>query len=41
VAAVKFVEHVRGGVPAWDFSSDVCKHCVHAVPGPATGSIVG
>jgi formate dehydrogenase iron-sulfur subunit len=39
---VKFVEHVRDGVPAWDFSSDVCKHCEHAgcLEACPTGSIV-
>lgn len=39
---VKFVEHVRDGLPAWDFSSDVCKHCEHAgcLEACPTGSIV-
>jgi formate dehydrogenase iron-sulfur subunit len=39
---VKFVERVRGGQPAWDFSSDVCKHCEHAgcLEACPTGSIV-
>jgi formate dehydrogenase iron-sulfur subunit len=39
---VKFVEHIRDGQPAWDFSSDVCKHCEHAACLEAcpTGSIV-
>jgi formate dehydrogenase iron-sulfur subunit len=39
---VKFVEHVRDGTPAWDFSSDVCKHCEHAgcLDACPTGSIV-
>ena len=39
---VKFVEHTRGGGPAWDFSSDVCKHCEHAgcLDACPTGSIV-
>ena len=39
---VKFVERVRDGQPAWDFSSDVCKHCEHAgcLDACPTGSIV-
>jgi formate dehydrogenase iron-sulfur subunit len=39
---VKFVERVRNGLPAWDFSSDVCKHCEHAgcLEACPTGSIV-
>ncbi len=39
---VKFIEHVRDGAPAWDFSSDVCKHCEHAgcLEACPTGSIV-
>ena len=39
---VKFVERVRDGVPAWDFSSDVCKHCEHAgcLEACPTGAIV-
>jgi formate dehydrogenase iron-sulfur subunit len=39
---VTFVEHVRDGSPAWDFSSDVCKHCEHAgcLEACPTGSIV-
>jgi formate dehydrogenase iron-sulfur subunit len=39
---VTFVERDRGGVPAWDFSSDVCKHCEHAgcLEACPTGSIV-
>ena len=39
---VKFVERVRDGLPAWDFSSDVCKHCEHAgcLEACPTGSIV-
>jgi formate dehydrogenase iron-sulfur subunit len=39
---VKFVEHLRDGRPAWDFSSDVCKHCEHAgcLEACPTGSIV-
>ena len=39
---VKFVESVRGGLPAWDFSSDVCKHCERAgcMEACPTGSIV-
>ena len=39
---VKFVERVRDGMPAWDFSSDVCKHCEHAgcLEACPTGSIV-
>ena len=39
---VKFVERLRDGVPAWDFSSDVCKHCEHAgcLEACPTGSIV-
>ena len=39
---VKFVEHVRDGRPAWDFSSDVCKHCENAgcLDACPTGAIV-
>ena len=39
---VKFVERERGGLPAWDFSSDVCKHCEHAgcLEACPTGSIM-
>ncbi len=39
---VKFVERVRDGRPAWDFSSDVCKHCERAgcLDACPTGSIV-
>jgi formate dehydrogenase iron-sulfur subunit len=39
---VTFLEHVRDGGPAWDFSSDVCKHCEHAgcLEACPTGSIV-
>jgi formate dehydrogenase iron-sulfur subunit len=39
---VKFVERERGGVPAWDFSADVCKHCEHAgcLDACPTGAIV-
>jgi formate dehydrogenase iron-sulfur subunit len=39
---VKFVERLRDGLPAWDFSSDVCKHCEHAgcLEACPTGSIV-
>ena len=39
---VKFVERVRDGATAWDFSSDVCKHCEHAgcLEACPTGSIV-
>lgn len=39
---VKFVERERNGGPAWDFSSDVCKHCEHAgcLEACPTGSIV-
>ena len=39
---MKFVERERDGVPAWDFSSDVCKHCEHAgcLEACPTGSIV-
>ena len=39
---VKFVERVRDGSPAWDFVSDVCKHCEHAgcLDACPTGSIV-
>lgn len=39
---VKFVERVRDGAPAWDFVSDVCKHCEQAgcLEACPTGSIV-
>ena len=39
---VKFVDRLRDGAPAWDFSSDVCKHCEHAgcLEACPTGSIV-
>ena len=39
---VKFVERDRDGLPSWDFSSDVCKHCEHAgcLEACPTGSIV-
>jgi formate dehydrogenase iron-sulfur subunit len=39
---VKFVERDRDGLPSWDFSSDVCKHCEHAgcLDACPTGSIV-
>jgi formate dehydrogenase iron-sulfur subunit len=39
---VKFVERLRDNTPAWDFSSDVCKHCEHAgcLEACPTGSIV-
>lgn len=39
---VAFVERERDGQPAWDFSSDVCKHCEHAgcLEACPTGSIV-
>lgn len=39
---VKFVERLRDGAPAWDFSSDVCKHCTRAgcLDACPTGSIV-
>ena len=39
---VKFVERVRDGAPAWDFSSDVCKHCEHSgcLEACPTGAIV-
>ena len=39
---VKFVERVQDGLPVWDFSSDVCKHCEHAgcLEACPTGSIV-
>ena len=39
---VAFVERERDGQPAWDFSSDVCKHCEHAgcLDACPTGSIV-
>lgn len=39
---VKFVERDRAGLPSWDFSSDVCKHCEHAgcLEACPTGSIV-
>lgn len=39
---VKFIEGERDGVPTWDFSSDVCKHCEHAgcLDACPTGSII-
>ncbi|HEY7475896.1 MAG TPA: 4Fe-4S dicluster domain-containing protein [Vicinamibacterales bacterium] len=39
---VKFIERERDGGPAWDFSSDVCKHCEHAgcLEACPTGAIV-
>jgi formate dehydrogenase iron-sulfur subunit len=39
---VKFLERERGGEPAWEFSSDVCKHCEHAgcLEACPTGAIV-
>ena len=39
---VKFIEHVENGLPRWDFSSDVCKHCERAgcLEACPTGSIV-
>jgi formate dehydrogenase iron-sulfur subunit len=39
---VTFVEKVVGGVQAWEFSSDVCKHCEHAgcLEACPTGAIV-
>jgi formate dehydrogenase iron-sulfur subunit len=39
---VQFVEREREGLPAWEFSSDVCKHCEHAgcLEACPTGSIV-
>jgi formate dehydrogenase iron-sulfur subunit len=39
---VQFVERVVGGMPVWDFSSDVCKHCERAgcLEACPTGSIV-
>ncbi|MEZ5319215.1 MAG: 4Fe-4S dicluster domain-containing protein [Vicinamibacterales bacterium] len=39
---VKFVERLRDGAPAWDFSSDVCKHCERAgcLDACPTGSII-
>jgi len=39
---VKFIERMREGVPSWEFSSDVCKHCEHAgcLDACPTGSIV-
>jgi len=39
---VKFVERIRDGAPAWDFVSDVCRHCEHAgcLEACPTGSIV-
>jgi formate dehydrogenase iron-sulfur subunit len=39
---VKFIERERDGGLAWDFSSDVCKHCEHAgcLEACPTGSIV-
>jgi formate dehydrogenase iron-sulfur subunit len=39
---VQFVEREREGLPAWEFSSDVCKHCEHAgcLEACPTGSLV-
>jgi formate dehydrogenase iron-sulfur subunit len=39
---VRFVERVEDGLPAWDFTSDVCKHCEHAgcLDACPTGSII-
>ncbi len=39
---VTFVERERAGLPVWDFSSDVCKHCEQAgcLEACPTGSIV-
>jgi formate dehydrogenase iron-sulfur subunit len=39
---VKFLERVEHGLPVWDFSSDVCKHCEHAgcLDACPTGSII-
>jgi formate dehydrogenase iron-sulfur subunit len=39
---VKFIERERDGGLAWDFSSDVCKHCEHAgcLEACPTGAIV-
>ena len=39
---VKFIERTRDNEPAWDFSSDVCKHCEHAgcLEACPTGAIV-
>jgi len=39
---VKFVERERDGLPTWNFSSDVCKHCERAgcLEACPTGSIV-
>lgn len=39
---VRFVERVEDGLPAWDFSSDVCKHCERAgcLDACPTGSII-
>jgi formate dehydrogenase iron-sulfur subunit len=39
---VQFVEHERDGMPAWDFLSDVCKHCERAgcLDACPTGAIV-
>jgi len=39
---VKFLERTRDGTPAWEFSSDVCKHCEHAgcLEACPTGAIV-
>ncbi len=39
---VKFLERDREGTPAWEFSSDVCKHCEHAgcLEACPTGAIV-
>jgi len=39
---VKFLERTRDNSPAWEFSSDVCKHCEHAgcLEACPTGAIV-
>jgi formate dehydrogenase iron-sulfur subunit len=39
---VHFVERDRDGLPSWDFTSDVCKHCEHAgcLEACPTGAIV-